>query len=75
MARVLAMCMGAIRVRYMTPQIMHISNLNLNHGAGRTVLWREFVVGVFIDVVASDGDTDAVRKWPVPLHVPLVSID
>lgn len=40
-----------------------------------TVFWREFIVGIFIDVVASDGDIDAIRERPVPLHVPFVSID
>lgn len=43
--------------------------------ASRTVFWREFIVGVFIDVVASDGDIDAIRERPIPLHVPFVSID
>ncbi len=43
--------------------------------AGRTIFWREFIVGVFVDVVASDGDIDAIREGPVPLHVPFVSID
>lgn len=43
--------------------------------ASRTVFWREFIVGIFIDIVPSDGDIDAIRKWPVPLHIPLVSID
>lgn len=40
-----------------------------------TVLWRELVVGVLIDVVPSDGDVDAVQERPVALHVPLVCVD
>lgn len=40
-----------------------------------TVFWREFIVGVFVDVVAPDGDIDTIREWPVPLHIPFVSVD
>lgn len=41
----------------------------------RTIFRGEFVVGVLVDVVPPDGDVDAVGERPVPLHVPLVSID
>lgn len=41
----------------------------------RTIFRGEFVVGVLVDVVSPDGDVDAVGERPVPLHVPLVSID
>lgn len=41
----------------------------------RTVFWREFIVGVFVDIVPSDCDIDAISERPVPLHLPFVSID
>lgn len=40
-----------------------------------TVFWGEFIVGVFVDIVPSDGDIDAISEWPVPLHLAFVSID
>lgn len=40
-----------------------------------TVFWRELIIGVFVDVVASDGDIDAIGEWPVSLHVQFVCID
>lgn len=41
----------------------------------RTVFRGEFIVGVFVNVVPSDGDIDAIGERPVTLHLPFVSID
>lgn len=40
-----------------------------------TIFWGEFIVGVFVDVVASDSDIDAVGERPIPLHVTFVHRD
>lgn len=40
-----------------------------------TIFWRELIVGVLVDVVAPDGDIDAIEERPVPLHVPFVGKD